>query len=215
MGTKLGRLYSLLVNECNLLHLQWSEYENLFGTSVERIELLNQSARSFFRMLQDRLWDGALLHIARLTDPSASLGSKGKENVTVLGLPPLVDPKILPRVEKLIDFAENESKFARDWRNRRIAHRDLQLALGGTVTPLAPASRANVKRALKAIADVLNAIESHYLGAEIAYDFIHSTFGAKALLYVLREGIEARDAYDRRLRSGQLLPEEIKPRRPL
>jgi hypothetical protein len=215
MGPKLGRLYSLLVNECNLLHLEWTEYVELFGTRPERIDLLNQSAGRFFRMLQDRLWENALLHIARLTDASASYGKRGKENVSILALPPLVDSAIRPSLEALISAAEAGGKFARDWRNRRIAHRDLELALGGGATPLEPASRASVKKALASIADVLNALELHYLGMEIAYDFIHSNVGAKALLYVLRDGIEARNAHELRLRSGKLLPEDLAAKRPI
>jgi len=215
MGPRLGSLCSLLVEECNLLHLEWAEYVELFGSSPERIDLLNQSAGGFFCMLQDCLWENALLHIARLTDKSASYGKRGKENVSILALPPLVDSAIRPRLDALIGAAETECKFARDWRNRRIAHRDLELALGGCATPLEAASRASVKQALASIAGVLNALELHYLGMEIAYDSIHSHVGAKALLYVLRDGIEARNAQDLRFKSGQLLPEDLAPKGPI
>jgi len=166
-------------------------------------------------MVQDRLWEVSLLHIARLTDTSATFGKVGKENVTLLALPQVVDSAIRSEIEALVEVAERECRFAKDWRNRRIAHRDLKLALGGSAAPLAAASRASVKKALRAIANVLNAVESHYMSAEVAYEWTLSNRGAKVLLHVLRDGIEARDARHQRLRSGEPLPEDIKPKRPL
>jgi hypothetical protein len=215
MGRKLGRFYSLLVDECTFLHLQWSEFNELFGTNPDRIEVLNRSAPGFFRMVQDRLWEASLLHIARLTDAQATFGKRGKDNVTILALTPMVDAALQPKIEVLVGVAQHECQFAKDWRNRRIAHRDLGLAQREGASPLAPASRASVKKALWAIAEVLNAVESHYMCAEVAYELTMSSRGAKVLLHVLRDGIEAREARHQRLRSGAPLPEDIRPKRPL
>lgn len=63
-------------------------------------------------------------------------------------------------MSKLIAETIKLTEFCRDWRNRRIAHRDLKLALEQPTTPLAAGSRAQAKDALKAIANVLNARES-------------------------------------------------------
>lgn len=213
MGPELGRFYSLLVNECYVLHLQWAEFKELFGTSPERIDVLNQTAPDFFWMVQDRLWEASLLHIARLTDAVSTFGKKGKENVTLLALPPLVDPSILTTVKTLVDAAQHECEFARDWRNRRIAHRDLELAQKRSAAPLASASVACVKISLEAIANALNAVELHYLGATVAFDWIESARGATALLHYLEQGIEAEEKRGERLRSGKLLPKDVRPRR--
>ena len=43
------------------------------------------------------------------------------------------------------------TEFCRDWRNRHIAHRDLQLALKQGAEPLKPASRSKVREALEAL----------------------------------------------------------------
>jgi hypothetical protein len=69
-------------------------------------------------------------------------------------------------VSKLIANAIKLTEFSRDWRNRRIAHRDLKLALEQPTTPLAAGSRAQVKDALKAIADVLNAVENEHCNSQ-------------------------------------------------
>lgn len=79
-----------------------------------------------------------LLHIARLTDPPKSAG---KSNLTVQRLTSAIDhPDTKFAVAELITKAQLDSEFCRDWRNRRLAHRDLHLALTRTAEPLQPAS---------------------------------------------------------------------------
>jgi AbiU2 len=80
MGEGLGGVYDALWQEVAWIHSKWAEYVTLFGASPARIELMNQSAPSFFRTVQDSLWEGVLLHIARLTDPPKS---KGKSNLSL------------------------------------------------------------------------------------------------------------------------------------
>jgi hypothetical protein len=142
MGQALGEQYSALWQEVALLHVNWDEYVELFGTKPTRIELLNQAAPSFFRMIQDELWDTTLLGIARITDPPATAG---KANLTVQNLPGLIgDVKTKGVVDELVKTLLKETEFCRDWRNRRIAHRDLNIALAQPAAPLKDASRAQV-----------------------------------------------------------------------
>ena len=145
MGLDLGPVFHALWNECAWLHLKWREYRELFGGSSERVDLLNSAAGLSFRIIQDSLWEDILLHLCRLTDPP-SIGKK--ENLTVLRLPGMVDAAIRAEVEGAVESLEQRTAFARDWRNRHIAHSDLMLALDESLTPLAPASRAKVAEAL-------------------------------------------------------------------
>jgi hypothetical protein len=72
----------------------------------------------FFYILQDTLWDDALLHIALLTDP---IEMSGKRNLTIKALPELCEEdKLRARVTELVAQAVSASAFARDWRNRHI-----------------------------------------------------------------------------------------------
>jgi hypothetical protein len=48
--------------------------------------------------------------------------------------------------------------FAKDWRHRHIAHRNLQLALNQNAEPLAHGSRLTVTAAVKATADFLGLV---------------------------------------------------------
>jgi hypothetical protein len=126
MGSELGPLCFELWNECVLLHWKWEEYVTLFGTSPGRINLLNDSAGAFFRIVQDSLWEDILLHISRLTDPPRS---SGKDNLTLQRLARLVEDQLQPPLRTLLTTCSAACAFARDWRMRRIAHRDLALAL--------------------------------------------------------------------------------------
>jgi hypothetical protein len=201
MGPDLGAVQARLWNECAWLHLKWSEYVILFGTSRNRIDLLNRAAGPFIRIVQDALFEDALLHICRLTD---SPRSAGRDNLTVERLPRLVDQSIRFAVEQRLDQVRTTSGFARDWRNRRIGHRDLALATRRHARPLESASRLGVKDALAAIAALLNEVESHYGTGPVAYDMVDHLGGAESLLYVLRDGLDARAEELRRLKSGQL-----------
>jgi hypothetical protein len=114
-------------------------------------------------MVQDSLWEDVLLHIARLSDQAKSAG---KNNLTLRQLPSLVAPELRVDIERLLAISLRECAFARDWRMRHIAHRDLSLAVGAEAEPLAHASRLAVHTALGSMAGLLNAVESHYLKSE-------------------------------------------------
>jgi hypothetical protein len=211
MGAKLGAQYSALWQELVELHVNWGEYVVLFGTKPERIALLNRAAGSFFRMLQDELFESALLHIARMTDPPSSPG--GKENLTVQNLPALIDDEATKdKVQALVNAAVKQGDFCRDWRNRRIAHRDLILALveqSAQPQPLANASRLQVSNTLKALADVMNAVAQHYLDSTTLFDFGGRLTGASLLLHVLNSGVKVREARTERLRTGKATSEDF------
>jgi hypothetical protein len=188
MGDALGTRFYALWQEITLLHINWKEYAELFGTSEKRIERLNQAAPAFFRMIQDELWNATLLHIARLVD---SPKTSGQANLTIRNLTDLVDVELKMPLATLIDKAVEDAKFARDWRNKIIAHRDLSLALeDGTSEPLTPASRADVNKALAELAEVLNAVQHHYLNSETIFNAAARHNGAITLLYHLGDGLK-------------------------
>jgi hypothetical protein len=210
MGEPLGALYSTLWQAVATIHFHWQEYVELFGMKPKRIDLLNRSSPAFFRMLQDELWENSLLHLARLTDPAATQGKVDRSNLTIRALPALItDAKLKGEVSKLIAEAIKQTEFCRDWRNRHIAHRDLKLALQQPTTPLAEGSRAQVKAALKAISDVLNALEGHYFQSETRFDIGGPLGGAISLLYVLDDGLRAEEARQERLEAGKPLEDDF------
>ena len=211
MGKPLGEIYSALWQEVALIHSHWNEYVALFGTNSKRVEILNEAAPHFFRMIQDELWEATLLNLARLTDPAISPGGNVRTNLSLNSLTDLIgDDRVKSQIQILLDQACNSTSFARDWRNRRIAHRDLRLALEQPTTALQPASRAQVKEALNAIENVMNAVARYYLSSETPFGFASPLGGALSLLEIIDDGLRFAAERQQRLEKGLLLAEDFR-----
>lgn len=214
LGTDFGETYHALWQELGWLQAVWSEYCELFGTSEQRVALLNESASFFFQVVQRSVWHEVLLRLCRMTDPPQSVG---KDNLTVMRLASICPNQAMaPRIEELAERAKLATGFARDWRNRKLAHADLALAIGGAATPLLGASRKQVADAITAIHGVLNTIGREFLGGEMPNTPpIMGPNGGEELLYLLRDGLEAREARRKRIREGGYSTEDIRRPRPL
>ena len=194
MGPSLGPIYHALYTEVVWLHDKWQQYRKLFD-SRESLDVLNAAAGFLFWVVGRVLWDDALLHLARLVDPATSFGRADKANVTLQALPALIpDSSLASRVEELVQDATQRCAFATDHRNRRIAHRDLALALSGagSVKPLAPASRAAVEAALTSIRAALGMVHGQYfhVDPQFAFQFLSPPVtGADALLFHLQRSL--------------------------
>lgn len=209
LGPDLGALFHHLRNQTIWLNWKWREYTTLFGSSASRIDLLNRAAPSFCRVVQDSLWEDTLLHISRLTDPPQSFG---KDNLTVARLPALVESEIRSAVDAQLEVVRARAEFARDWRKRHIAHRDLALAMNKPALPLAPASRLLVAEAIEAINVLLNIIDGHYRKSETYFAGGLTMGNAETLLHVLRDGLDAEKQRRSRLEAGTPLPQDLSPR---
>lgn len=206
MGPSLGLLYSRLWADCTHLHMTWGEYLVLFGTSEENVKLLNQAAPAFARMMQDALWENVLMHMCRLVDNRTTMG---KDNLTLKRLPELLSGDLRALVLDAISDVSIKCEFARDWRNKRISHSDLDLCIGSASLPLAGASRANVREALKSLAKALNLIEYHFTESEVVYDFIRPAGGSDLLLHIIKAGIKAEAGRKSRLLNGSFTADDL------
>lgn len=193
MPGDLADLHWHLEAELTILHFSWKEYKVFFAAGQAHIDLINATAPSFFMHFEDMAWGETLLHLCRLTDPPKSAG---KNTLTVLSLARMIDDtKLKAKVEQEAEAAKQATAFARDWRNRRLAHRSLEHALDPQLKPLATARRADVEKALAALRQVMNSVSVHY--ESIHNDFesvIAPSKGAKALLRYLSKGLEADEA---------------------
>jgi hypothetical protein len=204
MGQALGEVYTELWQEVARLFGKWEEYVELFGTKESRIALMNEAASDFFGRLQASAWHEVLLDITCLTDPPKSAG---RETLSLRAMPALINDLVLKQhVHDLIAIAKDKSAFARDWRNRYLAHRDLALALG-KAQPLAPASRKATRDALDCLAATLNAVQNHFYGSTTNYGIeLTAPGGALNLLYCLDDGVRAHRERLERFKAGKLLP---------
>lgn len=214
MGEELGSIYSQLWQELAWLYRTWAEYVALFGTKESRVELLNEAAPAFTRIVQDSLWEGVILHIARLTDRPESVG---KRNLSIRTLEEAAaDSELKARVSEVVAEALSASEFCRDWRNRHLAHRDLNLALKRGAEPLKAASRQKVKEALTSLSTVLNVVSLKYLGSTTCFDIDlrigGGPGGAMSLLYFVDMGVEAERRSCERRKSGDFDANDYRPK---
>jgi hypothetical protein len=208
MGKELGEQFSQLWQELTYLHANWKEYIVLFGTKSERIKLLNEASPAFFRMLQDELWAVTLLHIAKLTDQPVTGGQK---NLTFRNFSDLIqDAEFKKEVAVLVDGIVAQTKYAKQWRNKRIAHLDLKLALNdGTADELEGGSRKQVKESLELAAKLMNTVAQHYGVAPTAFNLAERRNGAIGLIYLLDDGLRARAKQLERLEKGEACKDDF------
>jgi hypothetical protein len=116
--------------------------------------------------------------------------------LTVRRLPDAItDASLKARVESEVAKAVQATKFARDWRNRGLAHFDLALWLNPQVRPLATADHSSVGAALESLALPMNSISVHYLKEHVDFSGTIRPFGgSQGLLYYLSSGLEADEA---------------------
>ena len=204
MGPELGPLFHRLSIETTWLNWRWQQYVLLYGGKQGRLDILNQSAPFFFFIIQETLWHDALLGIARLSGPSET---GGKRNLAVRRLLPLLDDEALKdEVTDLIADMDGACAFALELRNRHIAHRDLDLALGHEARPLPLASQEKLEVAIESIVAVLNRVQRHYQDATTAYNFSGQVYDADALLHVLRDGLRREELRRSKLENGEYDP---------
>jgi hypothetical protein len=122
-----------------------------------------------------------------------------KNNLTVRRLTELVDDSLKPQLDEAIAGVLSKSAFAFDWRNRYIAHRDLDLSMGKSAASLSPASRLHVKDALEGLCNVLNLVDQHYTESTVLWGRVGPMCGAGLLLDVLKDGLKAGAARRERL----------------
>ena len=213
MGEPLGKIFHALWQEVAWLYTKWGEYVALYGTKPGRIDLMNKSAPRFFRIVHDSLWEETLMHIARLTDPAETGKKEKKENLSIQRLLLMAPDETLKQtLKEKIETAKSKSEFCRDWRNRRIAHIDLQLAIEDGINPLQSASRVAVKGALSAIVDVLNTVTLHYNDSTTIFDVSNGYGGGESLLHVIDDGLKMDEERAKRIQSGDFKKSDFEPR---
>ena len=204
LGTELGAAFAELQSDLAWLHIKWRHYRELYGTKPERIELLNETSPMFFRIVEDALWDDTLIHIARLTD---HVGKGKQQRLSIRQLPLLIaEDDARTEIDLLVQGAVEAASFARDWRNRRIAHRNFEHALNPKADPLAPASRIAVEQVLHALREVLNFVNGRFRATEMKFDLADHLCDAEELLYVLRDGLAVARDREQALEEGRVGP---------
>jgi hypothetical protein len=186
-----GELAYELRNGIIYLHLKWKLYRALFGTSQERIDLLNQAAPAFFGHLEPIMRHNIILTITRLTDPART----GKHQNASLGrlieqLAAHADATKLGGWNVGLATLQTAVEPMRAMRNQFLAHEDLATALNHHFQP--SPSRADTEAVLRNIRDLFGSIEERFCGSCASYDLIIAD-GGEQLITSLQRALTHKD----------------------
>ncbi len=199
LPTEIEAIFERLRSEIIWLHGRWIVFEQLYATSPERISLLNDSAPSYFRIIQQVLLTDIVIYIGRLTNEpkmgrnkNLSLGQISEQlrhSANYNELVTNLDEK-LKRVQIL-------SKTPRQYRNKLFAHKDFDLALE-KVEPLPTVTIDTIKSILEVIRDYMNECELFFKDSTTAYELFSMKADGKALISRLKKAA----AYDELEKQG-------------
>jgi len=165
--------------------------------------MLNKAAPAFFYRVQITFERELMLGVCRITDP---VRTGKKENLTVLQLEQLLEqrpPELIKAVRVRAKAASDASAFARDWRNRWLAHKDLELSVEApSAAPLLAATLGKIDAALTAVDDVLKSVSSAFKSSTSGFRGIAEFGGSTSLIRVIDEGLRARDQRTAQIQAG-------------
>jgi hypothetical protein len=173
-----------------MLHIKWHIFSQLY-TDQETVNLLDESAPTFFGVCYLVLLNDVILEISRLTDPSKT----GKhENLTIERMVEATNSLVCDHqaeLDELLSLIRCKCKFARTIRNRRLAHTDLEACKHPEILPAIEIGE--VEEALLALRNIMNQVASYFDWSEELYEL--SSFGddANTLIGCLEEARSYRD----------------------
>lgn len=180
-----GATRERLWNEIVLVNDAWAQYQHLYGSSSERVQILNGCARWFFALTQRALLREVILGISRLTDRVRS-GSFDNLVIGCLLLDPAVDQYEGLRAElaSAVQLAVSAASDVRAHRNKYIAHLDHATALGSPDAPLPKLPRAGITVAIDALGTAYN-LHGKRIHSSHAFMDLQPLGGADALVRAL------------------------------
>jgi hypothetical protein len=192
MTQKIDELLQAISGELGEIHLKWLLFSQLYEDE-EIVDLLNESAPTFFGVCQSVFLNDIILSISRLTD-SSKTGSK--ENLTLARILDSIDPSLVQLKAELVETLEiikNSCDFARKHRNRRVAHIDLKTYFQDHPEPLLSITKEKIEEALLGLRTFVNKVELHFTQNETGYEYLAVAEGASSLIGCLYDAKSYRD----------------------
>ncbi len=181
-----GLLSYYLWYDIATLHQNWKNYRIFYGDKQSVIEVLNDSAPTFFSSLERIMRHEIILSIGRLTDPSFSDRKHKNENASLIrlveGVIDALNNETKKEVEEDVKRLEVQASKIRNLRNKLIAHSDLQTKLELKPKPLAGISLEEVEEMLKSLRKIFNRIEQKFRGSKTNFDGVFSLDDAENII---------------------------------
>lgn len=208
---QLSKTWDFLHTEVVSLHGRWKNYEDLYGVSPERIDLLNRTAPTFFAILQGILLNDVQLTLSKLADPATT---SGRQNLTletlfqeITGLP---EPRLATTLTPLLTNYRAACEKVKTRRNKDIAHFDsaTQSEPARKAEILPGPSRQEIDLALDALRKFMREVFGHFESRHIDYKSFSFHDGAPLLLQLLKKAIR----YDELVEAGMIEPDDLAKR---
>jgi hypothetical protein len=208
----LQNLWSTIHSEVVWLHGRWIIYRQLYGTSPDRIAVLNRAAGTFFNVLQTMMLHDVQLSLSKLGDPA---GSGARKNLTLAAFVQQLrsnsESSLADKLDPLLDKFDAACTKLRHRRNKWIAHFDLSTMLSSKVQPLEGPSRSEIEDALAALRAFMNCVELHYLDSQTMYDHFILDQDGDYLLTTLMQGLRYKQLVKERVIPHDDLRKNFKP----
>lgn len=171
----------------------WHQYEILFASEKEHIELLNKAAPGFFHIVQWTFVQQVCLGIAKLTDPPKTAGKTNLSIEHFIEQVEQIDSRFAILIRKKYkNDVEPACAGIRDFRKKLIAHTDHDISMRVVPEPPFGISRKAINGALASIYELLSFVEKHCGGGFGVPSERGATAGnAQILLRYLRIGNNA------------------------
>lgn len=206
MDDDIREAFEFLKRDLTYLYRRWTLYGQLFGTNTHRLDVINRTAPDVISEFQWLAIDNMILALSGITDPA---GSGKKINLSLQYLVEKLEGESEAELvdalkETLVELTESVDKF-RGIRNKRLAHKDLAVALESTESPLPGVSRAQISAALALVAKFLNLIDHYFFKNSTNYEvvIIPLTSDGRALCVWLQKGL----AYEALADTGAIDPD--------
>lgn len=184
-------LLGVVNNQAIQLSLRWKLFCQLFDSGTENIELLNRSGSNVFGLFQRLVLDDVMISLSRLTDPEKSFGNENASVRNVLTKAKASLPAdTIAEVESLNKELENHVLNIRKYRNKALAHADLDHALN--VSELPSVTYDELEKAMKVLQEIVNKVASSAFHWTTSFDpIIQYGCGGDSLLKILKRGHSA------------------------
>jgi hypothetical protein len=186
MNASLRKKFDAVHREVVLLHFKWTYFLQLFGHK-KGVDILNDATPALFKIIEDAMFFDITLTVMRLVDPPTT---SGRANLSLRSLSREIDnATVRNEVERLEKEIRIRTKDIQLWRNRKMAHNDLDGHLAGVAT-LPSVQYADLFESIRLIRRAMKLLHSHYDDADFLYEECITHADGKLLLFYLRYGLD-------------------------
>jgi hypothetical protein len=162
--------FETLSDDITWTNTYWYIYRQLFRTSENYVDIMNQCAPNFFLIVQQALVDLVILRLFRLGDP---VKQKGRKNLSLEIICNLVKTQeesgLTGSLRPIVANFKELSNRLKEYRDKKLAHLNLMRACGNGSLELPPVTFKMIEDALSIVYKFMNKINGHYRNSTTVY----------------------------------------------